>query len=261
MPKPSIKALTERMERARKAGPKKSSKPLESRPQALPGNGVVAVATVSSPTQDVAPPGGPSSPSPTGRVTSKEELYVRARKLQVREFVRAFLNPGPGFMSPANAYRVIRPDVKNHAQEGFKYVQEEDVREEMARQLRAIDKAADMDDQWVYDRWRAMANANVFDYGTFDPVTRTFVLDKLDPASLTPEQQMVIREIQVDPKTGVVKKIKLANLESTVANVARARQMIDGKRDTGAVDLAQRITERMNRAAKRLGRTFDGELV
>jgi len=178
----------------------------------------------------------------------------------VRNFVRMFLTPGDTFMNAAECYRRVNPDCtdsKQASQEGWRLTQDQDVKDEYARQLRAIDKAADMDDQWVYDRWRAIANANIFDYIKVDPETGVVDYTNLDPNRLTPEQQMCIREIRVDPKTGRLTNLKLANIDQAVANVARARQMIDGKRDPGQVDLAQRITERMNRAAARVGRTFD----
>lgn len=133
---------------------------------------------------------------------------------------------------------------------------DEDVKEEVRRQLRAIDKAADLDDQWVYDRWRAIANANVFDYMTVS-AEGVAEFTNLDPARLTPEQQMVIEEIRLDAKTGRIVNFKLASKNQAVANVARARQMIDGKRDPGMVDLAARITEKMNKAAARVGRVLD----
>jgi hypothetical protein len=177
----------------------------------------------------------------------------------VRTFVRAFLALGePTFMNASACYRLINPDCTptQANQEGWRMTQDQDVRDEYAKQLRAIDKAADMDDQWVYDRWRAIANATIFDYLDVKDGVAVF---KLDPLHLTPEQKMAIEEIKVDPKTGAITHFKLASKNQAIANVARARQMIDGKRDPGMVDLAQRITERMNKAAARVGRTFDND--
>lgn len=136
-------------------------------------------------------------------------------------------------------------------------LQQDDVKAEMSRQLRAIDKAADLDDQWVYDRWRMIANANIVDYLAFDDKGRAQF--DLQPDKLTLEQQLVIREVRIDPRTGKVTRVKLASIDEAVANVARARQMIHGKRDLSSVDLAQRIAKRMQQAAKKLGRTFDEE--
>jgi hypothetical protein len=206
----------------------------------------------------------PSVATPPGETPAKREYQrvdaiQQARRLLVRSFVRFFLAQGEDtFMNLSKAYLRVNPNVTpaSARNEGWRMSQDADVQEEMRRQLRAIDKAADMDDQWVYDRWRMIANANLFDYCTVYP-DGAVLFNKLDPANLTIEQQSVIREIEIDPKTNKVKKIKLANIDQAVANVARARQMIDGKRDLGAVDLAQRITERMNRANKRIGRTLD----
>ncbi len=178
----------------------------------------------------------------------------------VRTFVRAFLTPGDTFNNAGAAYRKIHPDVTDASSHtcGWRMFDQADVKEEMQRQLRAIDKAADLDDQWVYDRWRAIANANIFDYIRIsaDGVVE-FI--ELDPAKLTLEQQLCIQEIQIDVKTGRIKAIKLPDKNQAVANVAKARQMIDGKRDLAAVDLAKTITERMNRAAARVGRTFEND--
>ncbi len=189
---------------------------------------------------------------------TESETRAQARRLIVRSFVRAFFTPGDTFMSAAASYRVVSPGVTDATarQEGYRMTHDEDVKEEVTRQLRAIDKAADLDDQWVYDRWRAIANANVFDYMS---INADGVADftGLDPLKLTMEQQLVIEEVRVDPKTGRVTNLKLTNKNQAVANVAKARQMIDGKRDLGMVDLAARITERMNKAAKRIGRIID----
>lgn len=187
---------------------------------------------------------------------------MQARRLVVRAFVRAYLaQETDTFLNAAASYRKVRPDCPTDEaahQGGWRMTQDEDVKEEMQRQLRAIDKAADLDDQWVYDRWRAIANANIFDYIR---ISQDGVVEfiELDPAKLTLEQQLCIQEIQIDVKTGRIKAIKLPDKNQAVANVARARQMIDGKRDASAVDLAKTITERMNKAAARVGRTFEND--
>lgn len=187
-------------------------------------------------------------------------MRAQARRLAVRTFVRAMLTPGDTFNNAGASFRAVNPHATKSAsrQGGWRMMLEEDVKEEMQRQLRAIDKAADLDDQWVYDRWRAIANANVFDYVSITPDGQVD-FKNLDPQHLTPEQQMAIEEIRVDPRTGRITNLKLASKNVAIANVARARQMIDGKRDLGMVDLAARITERMNKAAKRVGRTFDND--
>jgi hypothetical protein len=180
--------------------------------------------------------------------------------MMVRTFVRAFLAIGTDtFRNAAASYRAVYPNanLNTSRQEGWRLMDDEDTKEEMERQLRAIDKAADLDDQWVYDRWRAIANANIFDYMDID-ANGVADFSKLDPRRLTPEQQLCIEEVQLD-KQGRVVKFKLASKNQAVANVARARQMIDGKRDLAAVDLAKTITERMNRAAARVGRVFDND--
>jgi terminase small subunit-like protein len=187
-------------------------------------------------------------------------MRAQARRLMIRAFVKSFLTIGEDtFNNAAASYRACFPNANANTSkvEGWRMMEEPDVKEEMERQLRAIDKAADLDDQWVYDRWRAIANANIFDYMS---VTAEGIADftTLDPTKLTLEQQLCIEEIHLD-KSGRITKLKLASKNQAVANVARARQMIDGKRDLGAVDLAQRITERMNRAAARIGRVFDND--
>lgn len=232
------------------------------------------VAGTASPVEPVAPgstPPAAASVAPTAggvpirpprRPPSEEEIRAQTKKLLVRNFVRLFLTPGDTFMNAAECYRRVNPDCTNGTQakqEGWRLTQDQDVRDEYARQLRAIDKAADLDDQWVYDRWRAIANANIFDYIKVDPLTGVVDYSNLDPSRLTPEQQLCIREVRIDPKTGRLTNLKLANIDQAVANVAKARQMIEGKRDLGMVDLAQRITERMNKAAARIGRTFDND--
>lgn len=228
----------------------------------------VEAAAVSSPVVPGSSP--PAAQLPTDKATAggapirqrrpptDAEVRAQARRLAVRTFVRAFLTPGDSFNNAGAAYRKIHPEASDSAawQGGWRMFEHEDVKEEMQRQLRAIDKAADLDDQWVYDRWRAIANANIFDYVRIsaDGVVE-FI--ELDPAKLTLEQQLCIQEIQIDVRTGRIKAIKLPDKNQAVANVAKARQMIDGKRDLGAVDLAARITERMNKAAARVGRVFD----
>lgn len=194
------------------------------------------------------------------RPPSPEEIRAQTKRLMVRKFVRDFLAMGePTFMNAAECYRRINPDCTSNTQahqEGWRLTQDQDVRDEYAKQLRAIDKAADLDDQWVYDRWRAIAEADIFDYCQID-ADGVVHFDNLNPAKLTKEQRFAIQEIQIDLKTGRIKNLKLASKNTAVANVARARQMIDGKRDASMVDLAQRITERMNRAAARVGRVID----
>jgi hypothetical protein len=254
---------------AKAAGPKKASAPQGpiggregSRPQ--PDSAGAHGSTAPPPAVVEAPP--PAAPTPAGGVVTKqeteEELRARGRRLRVRTFVRSMLTQGPGFMNARVAYHAIQPDVTDGTakNEGYNLLQAEDVRDEMRRQLRAIDKAADLDDQWVYDRWRAIANGNLCDYMHIDHTGK--VTWKVDSNDLTSEQQMVLREIEIDTKTGLVRRVKLANIDQAVLNVAKARQMVDGNRDAGAVDLAQRLTDRMNRAQKRLprlARVFDND--
>lgn len=254
--KPSLSALQKKLEEARKGGPAERQR----------GAGAAdAVRQVAQATGSASPPtDAPKSTAakaaggPVSNRRIKQDPHIQARRLMVRTFVRYFLKPGETFMNGAAALRKIKPDVANPANAAYMLVQDEDVKTEMQRQLRAIDKAADMDDQWVYDRWRAIANANIFDYCTVGP-TGKLDFSGLDPAKLTLEQQVVIREIRTDPKTQKVVGIKLANIDRAVENVARARQMIEGNRDAATVDLAQRLTDRMSKAAKRIGLTIDNE--
>lgn len=221
-----------------------------------------SVVPASVPPAAIDPPakaaGGP--PIRQRRPPTDAEVRAQGRRLAVRTFVRAFLTPGDSFNNAAAAYRKIHPDATDASSHtgGWRMFDNEDVKEEMQRQLRAIDKAADLDDQWVFERWRAIANANIFDYIRIsaDGVVE-FI--ELDPSKLTIQQQLCIQEIQIDVRTGRIKAIKLPDKNQAVANVAKARQMIEGKRDASAVDLAQRITERMNKAAARVGRVFDND--
>lgn len=266
MSKPSLTAMMNKLAAAKAAGPKTRS--IESGPGGSQGPPVPDVADV---TGSAAPPHAAveapvpvvnPSAQPVRDVTKEQEVRERARRLEVRTFVRSMLTPGPGFMNARVAYHTVRPEVTEATakNQGYEWLHSEDVKDEMRRQLRAIDKAADLDDQWVYDRWRAIANANLFDYLHVDATGKvTWMVDTKD---LTPEQQLVIREIEIDPKTNTVRRVKLANIDQAVLNVAKARQMVDGNRDAGAVDLAQRLTDRMERAKKRvpqLGRVFDNE--
>lgn len=214
---------------------------------------------VVTPSAKMIPAAGGVPIRPARRVPTQEEIRAQTKRLLIRNFVRMFLTPGDTFMNASECYRRVNPDADDATakREGWRLTQDQDVKDEYARQLRAIDKAADLDDQWVYDRWRAIANASIFDYIKVDPDTGVVDYSNLDPSRLTPEQQMCIREIRIDPRTGRLVNLKLASVDMAVANVAKARQMIAGKRDLAQVDLAQRITERMNRAAKRIGRTFD----
>lgn len=220
------------------------------------------------------PPAVPAVPAAGGgvirprRVPTESEMKAQARRLVVRGFVRAFLSMGSdSFGNAAASFRAVFPDTSASVSkvEGHRLAEAEDTKEEMARQLRGIDRASDLNDQWVYDRWRAIADTDIFDLCKID-ADGVVHFDNLDPTKLTKEQRFAIQEIQVDQRTGRIKSLKLANKNIAVANVARARQMIDGKRDPGMVDLAKTITERMNRAASRrpeMGRLFnnDGEQV
>jgi hypothetical protein len=173
--------------------------------------------------------------------------------LVARTFARYFLTPGPTFMNATAAYLEINPNVTQGSAWtlGSNMLKEPRVIEAIEAQLKAIDKAADLDEQWVYDRWRAIANANIFDYITVQ-TDGTVDFKNFDPAHLTLDQQLAIREVKIDPKTGRVCAFKLASVDQAVLNVARARGVIDSKREAGSADRASKITERMNRAAKLL---------
>lgn len=269
MSKPSLSAMMNKLAAAKAAGPKPrliESGPSGGRVTPSPdipvGNGSTAPPQA---VVEATPPAFPSPPHAGGAVTKQEseaELRARARRLRVRTFVRSMLTAGPTFMNARVAYHTIQPDAADSTarNEGYLLLQADDVKDELRRQLRAIDKAADLDDQWVYDRWRAIANGDLFNYLHIDASGK--VTWKIDSNDLSEEQRMVIREIEIDPKTNTVRRVKLANIDQAVLNVAKARQMVDGNRDAGAVDLAQRLTERMERAKKRnpsLARVFDNE--
>lgn len=181
-----------------------------------------------------------------------------ARALFVRRFVSAYLKHN---MNAAQALRSVRKDVtKRSSRElAHRLLESDDARAELLRQLRGLSTHADLDEEWVYAQWRAMADANIFDYiDSIDPKTGIVTL-KLDKDRLTLEQQLAIRRLKFDVK-GRVADLELVDRSRAVDSVARARQMFRELEDESDEGITKLITERMQKASKLLPppRTFDG---
>lgn len=184
----------------------------------------------------------------------------QARKIMIRRFVTAYLRPENMFNGTA-AYLAIHPGVAENtaASNAWKLLRNTEVRQELARQAKAIEQHADLDEAYIMAQYRAMAEANVFDYVDIDPTTGTVKFTRLSADLLTKEQQLAIRELKIDPETGKVANIKLTDRKGAVDMMARVRKLIGVEADESTAGLAEKITRRMQAASKRLGRTFDGK--
>lgn len=225
--KPSLSGLMQQQKTARR----------KSKPKAPPPETAVAVA----------------EPPPLATPANAEQTRALGRKLMVRRFVTAYIKHD---MDGAKAYREINPNAAQNSSwsRASELIQQDDVRAELARQLQGLFRHADMDEDWVFRQWRAMAFSDIFDYMDIDADGK--VTWKLDPEKLTQEQRLNIRGIKVDPKTGKVVELRLVDRQGAVESVAQARKLYSVLQDTGLKDLVKEITERMQAASKHV-RTFD----
>lgn len=237
--KPSLAALIE----AQAAGPRKPG--MKSAATKQPRRIVPPVPTVPPAEQAL-------------RVEIVERPAELVRELLVRRFVTAYLRE---HLNAAAALRSVRPDVKKRysKQLAYELLQCDDVRAELFRQLKGISDNADLDEDWVYRRWRAMANSNILDYVTIDPATGAVTFN-LDKHQLTLEQQLNIRRLKLDPKTSRIVDLELIDCKSVVDSIAKARRLFRELDDETTESLAREITERMQSASKRIPRTFDHDL-
>lgn len=243
MPKPSLDDLMNSVSPPKKGKGKAKAK--KSRKAKEPEAAQVGVFQERNVQPVASPPAAPSTREMT-------------RTLLVRRFVTAYLRNN---MNASAAVREIRPDVsqKTSWTMGCELLQEEDVRTELHRQLRGIFEHTDMNEEWVYRHWRSMANSNIFDYLTIDSTTGKATGFRLSADDLTLEQQLNVRELKLDKDTRQVTSIKLVDREGTLANIAKALRMFKELEDESLATLAQDITERMQKASKRIPHTFDHE--
>lgn len=194
----------------------------------------------------------PTPPAPLPPPADIDAQKIR-RPLLVRRFVTELLKNG---WDGAAAYREANgKDVKGCAVRACELLKCEDVRTELHRQLQGIITNADLDEDYVYRQYRAMANSNIFDYFVFNKDGSIKELN-LDPEKLTLEQQLNVREMKWSPITGKLVSFKLVDRKGSVDSIAKARKMFMGLDDAGLHDIAKEITERMQKASKQV-RTFD----
>lgn len=251
MSKPKLDELMESVA-APKKGKRKAkakSKTTKAKPRKAKEPEADQVTVVSEHNAPAEEPAAPPSAPDTRRM---------ARALFVRRFVTEYLRNN---MNASAAVRELRPDVsqKTSWTMGCELLQEEDVRTELHRQLRGIFRHEDMNEEWVYRHWRAMANSNIFDYVTVDSTTGKASAFRLSADELTLEQQLNVRELKFDKETRQVTGIKLVDREGTIANVAKAQRLFRELEDESLATLAKDITELMQKASKRIPRTFDND--
>jgi hypothetical protein len=177
-------------------------------------------------------------------------------RLRAKMFARAYI--ATGFDAPA-ALMATKGD-KQLTEAGarnisYRYLQSKTVQEELGKQLRAIDVAAQTDAEYLFRSMRSIVDANLFDYG-LKIVNGRGTWDTLNSEALTPDQKANLREIQFYPR-GKIKSIKLASRDRALDMLNRAKNLY-GERGTEAGDLATKLRERMLAAAKRVPALIDG---
>lgn len=245
MPKPDLDALIKEQRKAKK-------KPRRARSKAARP----------APAQAAAPPPVPEQALPE----SLPELPTRQsevrRDIFARKFITAWIaNEFDGvaaYMETRLSQESIKP--ASAAVKTWELFQLPVVREEMRRQLAPIIKQMGLNENWVLDQWRAMAEADIFDYvkvGQDGKVTEF----NLNPENLTKAQRQNIQTLKWD-KDGKLTHIGLVSRTEVVANVARANKMFrDLLKEEDVTDAVKAIVEQMQRASKMLppppGRLFD----
>lgn len=251
--KPSLSQLMS----ALKGAEKRTAKAEESTVAAPPKLDDGAPAPVTVEPAGTVEAGGESPPAPL--LPKARTTAAQLEALRIRQFITALLKPENKYNAAA-AYRSISPNCTPGSARtmAIKMLAREDVLDELDRQLKTITAAADLNEEWVYRQWRAIANADVFDLLNINEegVCKGFIHH---PDDWSKEQRLTVRRITFHPD-GRLRELQLVDREKAVELVARARRMFMYDEAGNAItDMANLITQRMQAAAKRTGRTFDAQ--
>lgn len=196
---------------------------------------------------------------------NKEVLRARMRAQFVRQYVTELLRPRVGTrFNGTRAYMAVMKleekdcTVEQAANAAWELMNQSDVQAEIARQLKSIESYADLNEEYVYAQWRSIAEGDLFDIIKVSQAGR-FEGFVIEPALMTKEQRLSVKKMTFS-KTGIVQSIEMYGRTGALESIARARQMFTpDESGTQVADLAKQLTERLQRAAKRTGRTFDQE--
>lgn len=192
---------------------------------------------------------------------SPEEIKTRLQRLKIQRFVTVLLSPECNHNATQaylRTYASADCTVESAAANASRLLSNAEVLAEMKRQLTGIEAHADLDEDYVYRHWRAIAESDVFSVFKFDATMRC-VGFHVHPDEMTKEQRLAIREITFD-RDGRVKGVKLVDREKAVELIAKARKMFTPETESGTAitDMAKMLRERLAAAYKRTGRVFDG---
>lgn len=257
--KPSLSALMTALQTAEKRGPKNAPQG----PITPVGTSAASDGGAVQPDPPVAATAGqePTAPAPPAPSAPREDTKKTLRALTVRRFVTELLRPENRYNASQAYMKVVAHEGTNERSaraNAVRYLAEEDVLAELDRQLKGIDASADLNEDYVYRHWRAIAQANIFQVLEInkDGVCTGF---KTAPEDWSLEQQLSVTQISFHDN-GKLKAIRLVDRQRAIENIAKARKMfVYDDSGTAVADMAKLITERMAAAAKRTGRTFDHE--
>lgn len=222
MTKPSLAELVENLKAGPKAG-KRKKKPAKAKRKA------------------VAEPIG-----------DEESARRMAQRLKARIFVKAYIDSG---FNATEAARVMDPAGKAPHGVGFRLLRTPEVREELHRQLKAIDVAGNTDAEYLFRTMRSIADASLFDYG-IEIINGRGDFTNFKPELLTPDQRANIRKLTFWD-SGFVRSIELANREAAVNMLNKCKNMYGDRPETNSVT-ADTLRQRMERAAKRVPALIEG---
>lgn len=178
-----------------------------------------------------------------------EQPAQLARALLVRRFVTELIRLN---FRAAPAFRAVRGDVskKSSRQLASQLLQAQDVRDELHRQLSSIAKDADLDESWVKQYYRAIAEVSALDVVKIDKSGNVveFTLDQL-----TQLQRRCVRGLRFSAQTGKVIGFDLPSLKETIDSVAKLNKLFSTLEDEVAgKQFADEITRRMQHASRRV---------
>jgi hypothetical protein len=178
-------------------------------------------------------------------------------RLRAKMFARAYIQLGfdaPGaLLATKGASQQFTPAGARNI--SYRYLQSKTVQEELGKQLRAIDVAAQTDHEYLFRAMRSIVDSSLFDYGLKIQKGKGD-FSELSSDNLTPDQKANLREITFH-EDGTIKSIKLASRDRALDMLNRAKNLY-GERNEGAQVIAERLRERMATAAKRVPALIDG---
>lgn len=175
-----------------------------------------------------------------------------AARLQARMFVKAYIESG---FNATEACRIMDPGLRAPHAVGHRLVKTPEVRDELYRQLKAIDVAGNTDAEYLFRTMRSMADASLFDYG-IQIIDGRGDFTQFKPELLTPDQRANIRKLTFY-ENGFVRSVELASREVAVNMLNKCKNMYGDRPVTDTVT-ADALRQRMERAAKRVPALIEG---